>query len=1018
MPVGTGLVIGVRTGIVLVLLVVLLTIVSFCWVKPSTVEPFVTVDLDTLKAQRQMLQWEGEHRYNDIGRLQAPGSSLDANTVNAAVSHTLPAPTGFTDLLSTLRGAVGLGAQAAPSGATATEQTGGVQAKITFCESQPIDCSLFGPNQDPRMAECGFCHRDGIDSTGKPHRGGMFISSDDQIRANEKARASGGKALYQPTIGKCAPQNFTVQGANCKAREAQLQCQQAGGPTLNNECGQCYGGGPGAAGLLYVGPKPRTFTAILWVSHPGAHSNNGSGMTVQVQSATNGARPVLNVPYSNRQLLDPQQIPLTNIAEGDTITISMVGAPALWCGWLSSPDGKRTVSLDIGQQSITPADGFVIAGDKRSGPVTQATGATDSDMWAFWGPIIPATVLWYQRRETVPGAVASAWYGAAIRPSTTGVDVTDVIKSALGANVPLSNNLSFLHSGDPAPGILKHLWIQQDNGGTFIWTSASVDRPAGDPWPPAATFQNTFQLVSQLPATLVAPAFSDDVANCPTGPMVFTPVGAGLMGSHSCFKADGSFNPTPYCLQELWTGAGGTLKGTGYPTTVAAANALVVNNSLDDTVAALNNQGSIALYGMDMNGKAADFIAFKAASLFMLGTVVANPCDGPQAATGPQTPECLDYLWRTATGPQPSGPLTVDPSTLPYAGCNANGFAAPLNADGTPNATNVAAANAQGGVAAIRAFFAAIFGRAQDSSNYDAQVTAMRDCYNANIKPPPPTPDACPRPNPDEWQPAPKPEVYQFSPDGYYSLKSSAAPAACATFGAVVASPAQIKYAQEQGASWCSLGWASDGASYFPMTAINAISGPGCGSTGVNGPGSGDVNGNAAANCFGVKPPPNTANVLPWSPQAWSSQGGVPVMREIKDMAQCAVDLTKKSGANVCASFDTAESAQAWIQSQPVDAIQFREVLQLYNGPLVMLGPAIGTSWADAVPVQYQSVLLDGTPVYIAAHTVPGSDTTIFMLTVYGEQRFVVSPTVLFNPANWSSYTLTSGYMLVTPPPA
>lgn len=909
MPVGSGL----RIWVAILVIVALFSVLGYA--TATITESFTTADLDTLKAQRQMLQWEGEHRYNPLGRLQAPSTTLDAATVNAAVTHTLPAPTGLTALLATLRGGAGLGAQGAPSGATATEQTGAVQAKITFCESQPLDCGLFG--QDPRMAECGFCHRDGTDSTGKPHRGGMYISSDDQIRANEKARATGGKALYRPTVGKCEPQNFTVQAANCKVREAQLKCQQAGGPSLNNECGQCYGGGPGAAGLLYVGPKPRTFTAILWVSHPGSHSNNGSGTTVLVQSATGTARPAINIPYSNRPLLDPQQVPLTNIAEGDTITINIVGAPSVWCGWLSSPDGRRTVSLDIGQQSVAPADGFVIAGDKRSGPVTTATAAADSDVWATWGPTVPGTVLWYQRRETVPGAVTSAWYGTAVAPSATGVDVTDIIKSVVGTNTVLTYP-TLLQHGDPAPGIVKHLWIQQDNGGTVILTD---ENPF--PWPPSA-FQNTFQLVSQIPATLVSPVFSDDMANCPTGPMVFTPAGAGLMGSHSCFKADGTFNPTPYCLQELWASAGGTTKGTGYPSTEAAAAALVVNNSLDDTVASLNNQGSIALYGVDMNGKAADFLTVKAAALFMLGTVMSNPCDGPQAATGPHTPECLDYLWRTATGPQPAAPLTADPSTLPYAGCNANGLAAPLNADGTPNGTNVAAANAQGGVAAVQAFFAALFGRAQDSSNYDAQVAAMRDCYNVNITPPPQAPDSCPPPNPDEWQPAPTPEVFYVLPNGGYTVQQSGAEAVCNSYGAVLATPAQIQVAQQQGASWCGMGWASDGAAYFPMTAPNAIAGPGCGGIGVNGPMNG-LSGYAGVNCFGVKPPLNTTDIRPFSPvpSVWSSQGGVPVMREIGGSVQCAVN---PANTNACASFDTVESAQAWIQSQPADTIQGREM--------------------------------------------------------------------------------------------
>jgi ribosomal protein S11 len=71
-----------------------------------------------------------------------------------------------------------------------------------------------------------------------------------------------------------------------------------------------------------------------------------------------------------------------------------------------------------------------------------------------------------------------------------------------------------------------------------------------------------------------------------------------------------------------------------------------------------------------------------------------------------------------------------------------------MNIDGTPNQTNVQAANAQGSVANVRSYFQSIFNRTQNSSDFDAQAAAMRSCYNIVIQQPPVDPNACPAPAP------------------------------------------------------------------------------------------------------------------------------------------------------------------------------------------------------------------------------------------------------------------------------
>jgi len=838
--------------------------IGLMYLSRSQTEGFVTVDLNMASAQRQQLQFEGERRYNNFARVQGTNSLIPADQVQAALQQEIPVPTASSNSLMSLLSFVGLSAADDGSGKQGygVEQTGMVQQKINFCESQvTVDCDLLS---DPRFAECGFCHRDGTDSKGKPHRGGLYISSDDQIRANELSNSNGqAPGVYKPTIGSCKPQNFTLMAESCQVKELQMQCQKAGGPTSNNPCGQCFGGAPaGTTGLLYMGPKPRAYTATLWVSHPGSNSAGGAGLAVRYP---NGYQ--VTLPPSNQPLLDPQQLTLT-ITEGDNLVIGIVGVPAVWCGWLSSPDGMRTVSLDIGDQGIVPATGFMIAGDKNAKVVNAAMAASaDPNAWANFQNKVPNNVLWYQRRdEVVPGAVVSAWYGVspASQGNTMGTDVTAFVKLAAGENLPLGILPEQFNIPDPAPGVQKHLWINQDNGNTII----GVDGQTID----ANRLYNAMLMNFTVPATLVNPLFADDMANCPTGPIIFTEVGAGLMGAHSCFKADGSFNPSMYCIQELWAAAGGTPQGTAYPKTDAQAAALALNDAsgnpnLDATVAAFNNGVNIAMYGVDMNGAPQEFATIKANALAFLGITMNNPCDGPTSTTGPHMPECLDYLWRTSGNPGQDA-STADPSKLPYAYCKADGLAAPLNKDGTVNQANAVTANGFGSVPNVRAYFQGIFNRTQDNSDFDAQAAAMRDCYNVNITPPPEDPAACPLPNPDQWQcfgptKLAQPEVFQVSASGYTTAQNDAA-ALCATYGAQVATSAQLITAQQQGADWCSSGWVSDDTeAQFPMNTILPSYGNGCGSVGINKwtP----SNNLAAVNCFGKKPPAGTQDILPFT---------------------------------------------------------------------------------------------------------------------------------------------------------
>lgn len=857
-----------KTWILIAMAIVLAVgLLYFSTATATATEGFLTVDPDTISTQRLLLQAEGERRYNDFARVQSSRTQIPADQVDAAIRQTVPTPsTGRGDSLLSLLGFTQYGAadDGTNKQGAGVEQTGMVQQKINFCEGiTTVNCDLLN---DSRLAECGFCHKDGLNSRGKPHRGGMYISSDDQIRTNEKA-GQGGKAYYNPTVGTCKPLNFTLMKDNCVARENDLECQRAGAATVDNKCGQCFGSSPpGSTGLLYMGPnKMEPYSATLWVSHPGSHTagDTGAGTIITVNGRT------YTFPTSSRPDLDPQQMTI-QVAEGMNMTIEVWGIPRFWCAWIVDSTGNRTIGLNLGETGMSPEDGMVIAGGSNAGPLLKVMNASpDSAAWPSFKARVPSNTLWYQRREILRPAIVNGFFGNSADGSQGNTDVTSILKSMAGT----------AQDGPANPGNTgsNFLYIKRDNGSTVtIPSGANIS---------AKRFFNKFTLNITIPATLVDPYYADDKADCPSGPIIMTGQGAALMGANSCFAADGSFSPTLGCIRMLFGSAGGTAKGTLYPQSEADAQALAQKDpatgklALDATVAYFNNMTNIALYGIDSNGGPAKFDEIKDKSLKMLGISLNNPCDGPSAASGPHSPECLDYLWRTSGNSSGDG-SPVDMNKLPYSYCSAKGGVAPLNSDGSINQTNVDLANQFGAIPTIRAVYTGVYNQARNTdAGFDSQAVGMRDCYGTNMKPPPEVAGNCPIPNPSDWQcfgpsKLQKPEVFYVSTGGY-NTKQSDADDVCQTYSARVASSAELAQAQLSGADWCAAGWVSDSTeSQYPIS-TSIQGGCGNGSTGImkwTPP-----SGLAGVNCIGKKPTQQSAlavGVSPHNASNWNNPHG------------------------------------------------------------------------------------------------------------------------------------------------
>jgi len=704
--------------------------------------PFYEHFASDTEIQHRLLGLEEERRYNPMARVQV--ARINTDTIGAALSTQAAVPTAATNsMLTLLRSNMLIGADDGIKRGT-VEDTGVVQQKINFCESMPVNCDSFS---DPRFAECGFCHRDGTDHKGNPHRGGMFISAEDQIRANEVSKATGRRAVYKPSIGTCKPGDFTLVKEACVAREHRLECQRAGAATSANACGQCFGVSSGReTGLLYVGPKPRAFKAMLIVS--------GGDVTV------NGAA-----------ITGPLEL-----TEGQTLTITIKNVPEYWCGWFAS--GQRIVSVDIAEQSVSDPN-FAIVGDSRTRVVAEYLARKPMT--------VPNSVLWYGRYK----------------------DMAEVTLNCV------------------------------------------------------------------MPATLVDPKYEEDQEHCPTGPLVFTERGAGIMGANSCFNPDGSFSAGLVCIQRMFRAAGGTDKGTLYPRTAEAARALA-RATIDETMNYFNERANIAIYRVNNANVPQDLETVKVAALEMLGIYIVNPCDGPKAATGPHSAECLDYLWRTSGDASRDG-VKEDHSKLPYAYCGKEGATAPLNPDGSVNQANVNAANARGDRPAIRAYFNGFFNRTNDTK-FDVQAAAMRECYGANIRPPPADARDCPAPNPTDFQcfgpsKLAKPEVYAICPAGGYNARKSEGNAICARFNGRMATHEELADAQKRGAEWCATGWVRDRSN--PEYPITRDFRPGCGNgrAGIMAwnPGGDGADSNACITCIGKKPPPGAVDVRPFQAERWDA---------------------------------------------------------------------------------------------------------------------------------------------------
>jgi hypothetical protein len=178
------------------------------------------------------------------------------------------------------------------------------------CEAAGTTCSAFDDNTF--AANCGMSFDiKGIDASGKPHIGGLFISPTDRQQQMDRATnvLSTGSApydpykVYQPTLGKSKPGTFSLTKDQCLIVKEKVDC--AAKQTFNSpNCTQCYT----SQNFARVGPETGRIPSVLYLF--------GSGnVTVSSQNNT------IVLPINNLDATNPMTVAIPADAEGTVFSI-------------------------------------------------------------------------------------------------------------------------------------------------------------------------------------------------------------------------------------------------------------------------------------------------------------------------------------------------------------------------------------------------------------------------------------------------------------------------------------------------------------------------------------------------------------------------------------------------------------------------------------------------------------------------------------------------------------------------
>jgi hypothetical protein len=196
-----------------------------------------------------------------------------------------------------------------------------------MCEKiTAVNCDAF---DDPNFAaNCGICHEGGKNSKGENSFGGLFVSEDDKLNADDSAKSMRSRKLnYKPTVGNCSPHKFSVTKAQCQKIQRQMQCEKEQNFGIPG-CSQCLQDEQFYSVDETAGRIDPYFILV------------GKGQ-VTISKSRSTTRNVIQLDGS------PKKVEMTDFKEGDQVFFDLSGATSELAGYLEGNTASGLFSVDI-----------------------------------------------------------------------------------------------------------------------------------------------------------------------------------------------------------------------------------------------------------------------------------------------------------------------------------------------------------------------------------------------------------------------------------------------------------------------------------------------------------------------------------------------------------------------------------------------------------------------------------------------------------------------------------------------
>ena len=249
--------------------------------------------------------------------------------------------------------------------------------------------------------------------------------------------------------------------------------------------------------------------------------------------------------------------------------------------------------------------------------------------------------------------------------------------------------------------------------------------------------------------TFIEPT-EEEARQCASAPFITKQSSANFLNSSPCYKkGQGPGTYSLECLQQTFESAGCTAQGTGYPSNIERAKALMIDGfgkmksigQIAQTIYEASLQGAT---GKNASGSQLSIEEWNAKSTFCTGKSITSPCDISDPK-GTISTDCLTYLWNNtgayqtlAGGPGQTYTNGVATTSLNAKNqnryCTAEGTMSPIGKNGLPNQDAIQAARSKGSVQNIKEFYDSIHRRANDNALEIIQrKEAILQCYGANV---------------------------------------------------------------------------------------------------------------------------------------------------------------------------------------------------------------------------------------------------------------------------------------------